>query len=101
MKKTIAPNTITLEQPIQRGDSQIASVEVRKPNAGELRGANLTDLLQMDVNALHKVLPRVTTPPLTEHDVAQLDPADLLQLGSAVAGFLLPKAAKQAASLQE
>lgn len=95
------PNTITLDQPIKRGDAEITSVELRRPASGELRGLNLTDLLQMDVAALQRVLPRITTPTLTEQEIAALDPADLLQLGSTVAGFLLPKAAKQAASPTE
>lgn len=84
---------ITLDTPIKRGDDEIKTIELRKPNSGELRGANLADLLQMDVTALHKVLPRISTPPLTEHEVANMDPADLLQCGMKVAGFLLPKAA--------
>ncbi|MRR50803.1 MAG: phage tail assembly protein [Rhodocyclaceae bacterium] len=84
--------TITLEEPIQRGETTIASVELRRPKAGELRGVNLTDLLQMDVSAIIKVVPRISTPMLTDADVANLDPADLTQMGSAVASFLLPKA---------
>lgn len=87
-------NTITLDQPIKRGDSEITEVELRKPVSGELRGLTLTDLLQMDVNALQRVLPRISTPTLTEMEAAALDPADLLQFGSMVAGFLLPKAAQ-------
>lgn len=85
------PNSITLDTPIKRGDQEVASISLRKPNAGELRGLNLTDLLQMDVAALQKVLPRITTPSLTEADVAAMDPADLMQCGSKVASFLLPK----------
>lgn len=95
------PNAITLETPIKRGDSEITSIELRKPNAGELRGANLVDLLQMDVTALHKVLPRITIPALNEHEVAAMDPVDLMQCGTKVSGFLLPKAALQEASRQE
>lgn len=87
-------NTITLDQPIKRGDSEITSVELRKPVSGELRGLTLTDLLQMDVNALQRILPRISTPTLTEMEAAALDPADLVQFGSMVAGFLLPKAAQ-------
>ena len=94
MKQNPNTNTITLDQPINRGDAEITSVELRRPASGELRGLNLTDLLQMDVMALQRVLPRITTPTLTEQEIAALDPADLLQLGSTVAGFLLPKAAK-------
>jgi len=93
---TIRP--ITLDTPIQRGSETVTAVTLRKPAAGELRGCNLTDLLQMDVAALQTVLPRITTPPLTKVDVAGMDPADLLQLGTEVAGFLLPKAVRPEAS---
>ena len=85
---------IPLETPIQRGESQITEVTLRKPKAGELRGLNLTDLLQMDVAAVIKVLPRISDPTLTETEAASLDPADLTALASEVAGFLLPKSAK-------
>lgn len=85
--------TITLETPIQRGEMQISSISLRKPKAGELRGVNLTDLLQMDVVAVSKVLPRISDPMLTEPDIATLDPADFLALASEVASFLLPKSA--------
>lgn len=82
---------VTLDQAIQRGDTTITDVQLRKPQAGELRGLNLADVLQMDVNALIKLLPRITTPSLTEDEVGNMDSADLLQLGSKVAGFLMPK----------
>lgn len=88
--------TITLDTPIPRGDTAITTIELRKPAAGELRGCSLTDLLQMDVAALVRVLPRITTPTLTEQDITRMDPADLLQLGTEMSGFLLPKAAKPA-----
>lgn len=93
------PNTIILDSPIKRGSSEILEVTLRKPMAGELRGVTLTDLLQMDVLALRKVLPRITTPTLTEHEIGQMDPADLVQMASLVTGFLLPKSAKTDASL--
>lgn len=91
--------TITLDTPIKRGDKDIAEIALRKPSAGELRGVTLTDLLQMDVVALTKVLPRISEPALTEVEVARMDPADLVQLGGAVAGFLLPRAALEEAGL--
>ncbi|MBP0633298.1 phage tail assembly protein [Cupriavidus sp. AcVe19-1a] len=86
--------TITLDTPITRGNEVITSITVRRPAAGELRGCSLIDLMRMEVTALHAVLPRITTPTLTAHDVSQLDPADMTQLATAVSGFLLPKAAK-------
>jgi hypothetical protein len=88
------PNTITLDTPIQRGEQTITSIALRKPASGELRGIALTELLQLDVAALQKVLPRISSPTLTEQDVGRLDPADLVQLGTKVAGFLLPKSAQ-------
>lgn len=88
------PNTITLDTPIKRGEQTIYQVTLRKPSAGELRGTSLAALVNLDVDALQKVLPRLTTPMLTETDVARLDPADLVQLGSVFAGFLLPRAAQ-------
>lgn len=91
------PTVVTLDTPIIRGEQRIETVELRKPSAGELRGVNLTDLLHMDVTALHTVLPRITNPALTQHDVSQMDLADLAQLASGVAFFLLPKAAQPGA----
>lgn len=88
--------TITLESPIQRGEQTITTVTVRKPNTGALRGVSLTNLLQLEVAAIATVLPRITDPVLTPQDINNLDPADLVQLGGEVAGFLLPKAAKEA-----
>lgn len=91
MSQTKNPNEITLDTPIKRGTTEITKLNLRKPNAGELRGTNLTDLLQMDVIALQRVLPRISDPTLTEQDVAAMDPADLMKCGGKVAGFLLPK----------
>lgn len=85
---------ITLDTPITRGETKITEITLRKPTAGELRGCNLTDLLQMDVATLQRVLPRITSPALTEQDVGRMDPADMLQLGTEVSGFLLPKGMK-------
>jgi len=85
-------NIITLDTPIKRGKDEIKEIILRKPNSGALRGASLTDLLQMDVAALERVLPRISEPSLLPQEVAALDPADLFQLGTAVASFLLPRA---------
>ncbi|WP_429118281.1 phage tail assembly protein [Aeromonas hydrophila] len=83
--------TVTLDQAIQRGDTTITEIQLRKPKAGEMRGLNMTDVVQMDVNALTKLLPRITTPMLTEAEIGNMDPADLMQLGSEVSTFLVPK----------
>ena len=71
-------------------------VTLRKPVSGELRGVSLMELANMDVLALRKVLPRISSPSLTDVEVGRMDPADLMQCGVAVASFLLTKKARQA-----
>jgi hypothetical protein len=90
------PVAIPLDTPIQRGGQTITHVQVRKPNAGALRGLSLVEVLQMNVTALQTLLPRVTEPPLLKQEVAALDPADLVSLGTEVVGFLVPKAQREA-----
>ncbi|AOJ83744.1 phage tail protein [Burkholderia sp. MSMB617WGS] len=87
-------NTHTLDTPIEREGQTITQVTLRKPAAGALRGTSLAALVNLDVDALRKVLPRISTPTLTEFDVASMDPADLVALGGIFAGFLMPKALK-------
>ncbi|AUF99792.1 phage tail assembly protein [Pseudomonas sp. 09C 129] len=90
-------NTIViLDTPLKRGDSTVDSITLRKPMSGELRGVTLVDLVQMDVLALRKVLPRISIPSLTDHEIGTMDPADLMACGIAVSGFLLQKSAKEA-----
>lgn len=92
-------NTVILDTPIRRGTTSIDSITLRKPNSGELRGVSLAELLNMDVNSLVKVVPRISTPTLTAVEVTSMDPADLFALGTKVSGFLLQKSMKTDASL--
>lgn len=92
-------NTVILDTPIRRGTTSIDSITLRKPNSGELRGISLAELLNMDVNSLVKVVPRICSPTLTAIEVTSMDPADLFALGTKVSGFLLQKSMKTDASL--
>lgn len=83
--------TVPLDAPINRGETTIAEVKIRKPMAGELRGLSLVELGQLNVNALASLLPRITMPTLTKPEVEALDPADLLAMGGVVGRFLLQK----------
>lgn len=76
--------TVTLKQPILRGDSEITEIQVRKPNVPALKGLKLLDLMQSDVNSLIVLLPRITQPMLTKADIERLDIADLTKLTTAV-----------------
>ena len=92
-KITDKPNetTVELDAPILRGKTEITSVTVRKPQSGALRGTRLQALMDMDVNAMMTVLPRVTTPALTVTEINEMDPADLVALSVEVVTFLLKK----------
>lgn len=82
------PVQITPNQPITRGEKVIKTVTLNKPTTGALRGMKLADVLQMDVDAITRLLPRISEPALTEADVATLDPADFTSLALEVVGFL-------------
>lgn len=84
---------VTLDTPLTRGKDVITMVTVRKPTAGALRGARLQALMDMDVNAMMTVLPRVTEPVLQPQELNEMDPADLLSLSVELVTFLLPKSA--------
>ncbi len=85
---------IALETPIERGEQKIATLQLRKPGSGELRGLSLTQLLAMNVDELIRLLPRITIPPITEPEAEALDPADLTACAIEVADFLMPAGKK-------
>lgn len=93
-KNVTHENVVDLEEPIKRGDTVIESVTLIKPNAGTLRGVGLAALANSEVDALIKVLPRMTSPVLTESEVAALDLPDLVSLAGKVVGFLSPSAVR-------
>ena len=98
LTSTSSLRTVTLDVPIKVGNETIGFVQVRKPASGELRGLTMMALSQLDYGALETLLPRITIPTLEKRDIAQLDPADFMQLGSEVMDFLLPRSAKEPAS---
>lgn len=85
--------TIQLDTPITLpGDKIITEVQVRKPSAGALRGLALSDIFRLQTEVIQTILPRVTEPMLNKQVVQNIDPVDLVALGTAVSSFLLPKA---------
>ncbi|WP_291969659.1 phage tail assembly protein [Candidatus Symbiopectobacterium sp.] len=87
---------VTLEVPVVRGKTRITEVSIRKLTTGDLRGARLQPLLETDVDALIRVLPRVTVPTLTPEEILNLDPADLYQLEAILTLFFVPNSALSA-----
>ncbi len=92
---TRPPGYVELDCPIQRGEQTITGITLRKPDAGSLRGIKLVDLMQMDVGSITTLLPRISTPTLTPHDITKLDPADLVAIGAEVVSFFLAKGMRE------
>lgn len=87
--------TLKLNTPIKRGDSEIAEITLHKPNVGAMRGVSMRMLLDMNDDAIVAVLPRISDPQLTEVEINKIDAPDLLQAGILVAGFFLPNSEYQ------
>ncbi|QIE87025.1 phage tail assembly protein [Pseudomonas nitroreducens] len=100
LEETIPDNVVVLDTPIKRGASEIDRITLRKPQSGELRGLQMAVLLQMDVASLIKLLPRISSPSVTEAEAAAMDPADLLACGAKVSDFLLQKQVRAAYLLE-
>lgn len=92
MEKT-NENIIKLNTPIKRGEQVITDITLLKPVAGTLRGVSLASVANSDVDALIKVLPRMTMPSLTEQECAAMELPDLLSFAGKVVGFLSANAA--------
>lgn len=90
---TVNPNLVTLDTPVRRSGATIEQVTLIKPNAGTLRGVSLAAVASSEVDALIKVLPRMTYPALTESEITAMELPDLLQLAGKVIGFLSPASA--------
>ena len=87
---------VTLEEPIERGETKIEKLTLRKPGAGQLRGLSLQDIITTDISAMLTLIPRISEPPLTQDEADSLDPADLAQIGGGIRGFFMSKAEHQA-----
>jgi hypothetical protein len=70
-----------------RDGGPVESVIVRKPKGGDLRGAKLTELMAADVDAVARVIPRITTPAILPHEFYALEADDLAEVVGTVVGF--------------
>ncbi len=82
-----APNTITLKHPVKRAGQTIEQVTLLTPNTGHLRGLSLAAVASAEVDALIKLLPRMTMPSLTEQEVASLSLPDMTAITAKVINF--------------
>lgn len=87
--------TVTFDEPIVRGEETIDKVQLRRPKAGELRGIVVQAIYQADVVQVARLVPRISSPPLLEQEVYDLESDDFAQLAGACVNFLLPKAVRR------
>lgn len=78
--------TITLKTPLKRGEKEISSVQIREPKGGELRGISLSEMAEMKTDIVLTLLPRISTPSLTEEEGEQIGGLDLMKIGAAILG---------------
>lgn len=83
--------TVTLDTPIIRGETEVSTITLRRPKAGELRGLSIADIARLEVTAMLKLLPRITTPILNEAELANLPSEDLTALSNEAGSFLLQR----------
>jgi hypothetical protein len=90
MRVKVMQNTqqVKLKSGLQSGKTTITELTIRKPLTGDLRGVKLVDFIELDIDSLAKVLPRIATPAIAEHEVFNLDLIDLSEITKVIASFL-------------
>ncbi len=81
--------SIKFDVGFKRGEQTITEVVIRKPKTRALRGLTLVNVLQLDVDTMAKLAPRITTPTMSENDVYDLDPVDVTKLCKEVISFFV------------
>lgn len=87
---------IELINPIVRGEKEFKEIIVLKPTVPALKGLKLVDVLQVDVDAMQLLLPRITQPMLHKADFTNMEVDDFTELATAAIGFLGKKSATEA-----
>lgn len=80
---------VSFDPPIKIGAEEYKQIEVRTPNAGELRGINITSLLNFEAGALIAALSRVSNPSFSELELDQMPATGLIALGTPMVEILL------------
>ena len=80
--------TAVLVEPIENGEGKtITEIQLRKPFAGEMRGLSFSNIMQLDVDSMVTLIPRISE--LTERQMINLDPINMPPLFTTVASFFV------------
>lgn len=89
-------NFVTLARPIVRHGSTVSGFRLREPDAGEMRGLNLQDLLTSDISATITLIPRISSPRIELAEAAKLSAVDIAQCAGLIRSFFMSEAEKKA-----
>jgi hypothetical protein len=81
--------TLHLTTPIMRGETAIKELKLRKPKAGELRGLSMQELMNARMSAVLDILPRITMPPIEQHEADNLEVEDAANASGIIIGFFM------------
>jgi len=83
--------TVTLARPIPYGDGKtLDRLQFRRPKAGDLRGIRLARIDDADVNTILTLAPRLSMTPVSEGQLAELDPPDFVEVAGTITDFFRP-----------
>lgn len=88
---------VTLQEAVQVDGAPVTQVVLRRPNVGQLRGLSVNEIMQLDVAAMLKLLPRISAPPLSAAALEGMDPADFAELSIRASLFFVKRRAAEAA----
>ena len=80
---------IKLKHPLARDGSQIETIPLRRPLAGDMKGVSQHDILRMVPEAVCTLVTRISEPMLPASQFWMLDPTDLLEVSGRVVGFFV------------
>ncbi|MEX3140701.1 MULTISPECIES: phage tail assembly protein [Serratia] len=90
----IIPLSVAIKRTSGEEITEVTITDTMK-QVGALRGLKLYDVMTSDVNSLITLLPRVTSPRLTEVEIASMNIQDFSELATGVATFLAPNSAQE------
>lgn len=97
-KKTTV--VVPLDNPLKRGGEVISSITLRKPLGGATAGTKMVDVLNLDLIAASKIVPRISSPTITAQEFLAMDVEDCTAIAGEIAAFLLQKRQKAEAGLE-
>ena len=87
---------VTLSTPVKIDGKDVTAINLRRPKTGDMRGLKIRAVHEMDVDTFTRLLPRITMPPLSPAQIADLELPDFVALSEkAFLFFTTPEQLKE------